>query len=102
VSSCSSIARPVRSRLALWTAAALVALAVIVPRIALACSVCMSGRDDETRAAFLATTGLLSLLPLSMVGGLVWWLRRRARELERAEAGSAASLETLSRTSSLR
>jgi high-affinity Fe2+/Pb2+ permease len=74
----------------------------LAPGAALACSVCMSGRDDETRAAFLATTGLLTALPLLMVGGLVWWLRRRARQLDAAEAGAAADVEALSRTSASR
>ena len=71
----------------------LVAAAVVLsPRVALACSVCSAGRDDETRAAFIATTGFMTLLPLVLIGGLVWWLRRRARELERAR--------TIPRTSS--
>lgn len=53
-----------------------------VPSLARACAVCMSGREDDVQFAFLATTGLLSVLPLLFVGGLVWWLRRRFRELE--------------------
>jgi len=61
-----------------------IALAVLAPRAAGACSVCMTGRDDETRAAFLATTALLSVLPLALVGGMVWWIRRRARALAQA------------------
>lgn len=61
-----------------------IALAVLAPRAAGACSVCMTGRDDETRAAFLATTALLSVLPLALIGGFVWWLRRRARALSQA------------------
>jgi hypothetical protein len=44
--------------------------------------VCTAGRDDETAAAFFGTTILLSLLPLAFVGGLILWLRRRARALE--------------------
>jgi high-affinity Fe2+/Pb2+ permease len=83
------------SRLELWIGAVVAALLATAPSVAVACSVCSAGRDDETRAAFLATTGLLSFLPLVLIGGLVWWLRRRARELERA-----ASLDALSRTSS--
>jgi hypothetical protein len=56
--------------------------ALLTPEIAAACSVCFSGRD-ETRAAFLATTVLLSALPLAMVGSLVFWLYRRSLALER-------------------
>ena len=80
-------------------AALLGMLLLLAPRVAFACSVCSAGRDDETRAAFLATTGFLTVLPLAMVGGLVWWLRRRAQQLER-EADADAALDPLSRTSS--
>lgn len=66
----------------------LVAIAIaaiaLAPRAALACSVCSAGRDDEARAAFLGTTALLSLLPLALIGGLAWWVRRRSRELAEA------------------
>lgn len=37
--------------------------------------------------AFYATTALLSLLPLALVGGLVYWLYRRSRELSEETAG---------------
>ncbi len=80
-----------RLRLALaWLAAFLLAGA---PRAAEACSVCMSGRDDETRAAFLGTTVLLSILPLLLIGGIAWWVwrlaRRQAAEAEAREPGPA-------------
>lgn len=61
-------------------ALALLALATL-PETALACPVCFD-RDDEARIAFLATTGLLTLLPLGLVAGLGVWLRRRLREEE--------------------
>jgi high-affinity Fe2+/Pb2+ permease len=67
-------------------AAALIALA---PGAAEACAVCFSGRE-EGRAAYLATTLLMTLLPLGLIGGLVWWLRRRAAEL-RADAEARRS-----------
>lgn len=54
---------------------------VLVPRLAAACAVCFSGRSDEARVAFLATTVLLTGLPLLMIGSVVWWLIRRAREV---------------------
>jgi hypothetical protein len=54
---------------------------LFVPRFAAACAVCFTGRADETRVAFLATTGLLSALPLLLIGSLVWWIRRRARQI---------------------
>lgn len=90
-------------RLAACLAAAWATLLVLAPRVVLACSVCSAGRDDETRAAFIATTGLLTVLPLAMVGGLIWWLRRRARELDRAEEFAlSADSAPASRTSSSR
>ena len=72
-------------------AALAVALLGAAPRAAEACSACTVGRDDETRFAFLATTVFLSVLPLAMVGGLLWWLRRRARALEARRAEGAAA-----------
>ncbi len=45
-----------------------------------ACPVCFD-RDDEARVAFLATAGLLTLLPFGLVLGTGAWLRRRAREV---------------------
>ena len=73
----------------------LVVLAVVfAPEIAAACSVCFSGRSDQTRTAFIATTGLLTALPLLLIGALVWWLRRRAGQIQRSESAlRAASLD---------
>lgn len=79
---------------------ALVALLVLAPRIALACPVCMGGRDDETRAAFLVTTLFLSVLPLALIGGVIWWLMRRVRALEeqRSAAGESPGLDPVRTT----
>jgi hypothetical protein len=43
--------------------------------------VCFTG-DEATVAAFIGTTVFLSLLPLMLIGGGVWWLWRRARRFE--------------------
>lgn len=65
----------------------LLPLALLVsPEIASACSVCTGGQTDEVRYAFIWTTGFMSVLPLCLVGGLVWFLRRRVRELEARQA----------------
>ncbi|MGH0032728.1 MAG: hypothetical protein ACQGVC_23290 [Myxococcota bacterium] len=56
-------------------------IGLLLPTTAAACAVCIGGQTEETRYAFLWTTGFLSVLPLGMIGGAVWWLRRRAREL---------------------
>ncbi|MDE2873531.1 MAG: hypothetical protein OXQ94_17795 [Gemmatimonadota bacterium] len=67
------------------TGLALVAMAVW-PDVLHACPVCFD-RDDEARIAFLATTGLLTLLPLGLVVGTGVWLRRRARAMRDSKGG---------------
>lgn len=49
------------------------------------CPVCFDVRDGP-RVAFFVTTIFLSLLPLAMLGGLWWYIRRRARAVEGAQA----------------
>ena len=73
-------------RTALSVAAPLVAVGLLAtfPEVAHACPVCFD-RDDEARIAFLATTGLLTLVPLGLVAGTGLWLRRRAREIAEEE-----------------
>ena len=78
-------ARARRSRRAVLTVAALaLVLLAAFPDVAHACPVCFD-RDDEARIAFLATTGLLTLVPLGLVAGTGMWLRRRAREIAEEE-----------------
>lgn len=69
---------------------ALVLCAGLVPDTAAACSVCYAGAE-ESRKAFLLTTLLLSMLPLTMFGSLFWWLRRRFRELDQTRVDSIGS-----------
>ena len=52
----------------------------ILPETALACPVCFDA-NAENRMAFLATTALLTLLPIGLLGGVGLWLRKRARSL---------------------
>lgn len=59
----------------------------LVPRAAQACAVCFSGRTDETRVAFIFTTALLTFLPFVLLGAAGWWLWRRVREHDEAQAG---------------
>lgn len=68
-----------------WVAIVVVAVAMLVPKAALACPVCFDPRD-ENRFAFLGTTIFLSLLPLGMVGAMVTWVRQRSRKLDEEEA----------------
>jgi hypothetical protein len=73
-------------------AAAVCALAPLLPQAARACAVCTSGREDDTQRAFLLGTILLSTLPLALIGGIALWLRRRARMHERPPAGGGRAL----------
>ncbi len=57
--------------------AALVLMLTAAP--ALACPVCFSA-NKKSREAFIFTTGLLSVMPWAMIGGGVFWYRRRLRE----------------------
>jgi hypothetical protein len=59
--------------------------AALLPEAAAACSVCYGG-EEESRSAFILTTVLLSVLPLAMIGSLVWWIARRVRAIEAADA----------------
>jgi hypothetical protein len=60
----------------------------LAPEAAAACAACYGGGTEESRTAFIATTVFMSVLPLGMVGGLVWWIWRRMREIELAHEAS--------------
>lgn len=57
------------------------ALLALVPDVAHACPVCFDA-NEANRDAFVWTTVFMSALPLSIVGGIVLWLRQSARERE--------------------
>lgn len=73
---------------------AVCSLVVALPRLSRACAVCTGQDDAAVSLAMLKGTALLSLLPLALIGGLVWYLRRRARELA---AGAAPRVPESSR-----
>ena len=85
-------------------AGAAAALLAGAPRAAGACAVCLGSQSDLARQAFFGTTMLLTLLPLALIGGLIWWIRRRARQLESEERQrlAAAAPPLASRISSSR
>ena len=58
--------------------------ALLAPALAQACAVC-GGGPDRMRTAFLISTGFLSLLPLALIFGGLWLLRRHARTVMRDE-----------------
>ena len=66
-------------------AALLAFVLLLAPRVSEACAVCMSGREEASQWAFIGTTIGLSLLPLALIGGTIWWIRRRLREMEARE-----------------
>lgn len=87
---------PGLNRLGAGVGAAAAVLALLIPGISAACSVCMTGREDETRVAFEVMTAFMTLIPFILVGGVIYWLRGRVRELEamheRARAESVQAL----------
>ncbi len=62
-----------------------IAVTLAPARLAFACPVCGADKDDAARQAFFDTTIFLSLLPLAMFGGIVYWFVRRARAAELGE-----------------
>ena len=63
-------------------AAALVALAWVAD-LAYACPSCASPLE-ENRQGLVDTTVFLTVVPLMMIGGFIWWLRRKTREINDA------------------
>lgn len=68
-----------------------------LPSPVLACAACAAA-VDRSNTAFLATTIFLSLLPLALMAGGLWWIVRHARGRlagefeEREPLGPAAGL----------
>ena len=60
-----------------FTLLAIVIAALSYPMPAFACAVCAAARD-ENRVAFIVTTGIMSFIPLALIGGLVWWIKKRS------------------------
>lgn len=67
--------------------AALLALLLLAPGLAEACSVCFSGQDAN-RLAFTITAVFMTFLPLIMIGGTVYWLSRLAKARQLRERSS--------------
>lgn len=49
--------------------------------LAYACPSCASPLE-ENRQAFVDTTIFLTVVPLMMIGGFIWWLRRKIRAMD--------------------
>lgn len=59
--------------------------------LAHACPVCFSAKDDAQRQAFFDTTIFLTLLPIALIGGFIYWVARRVRRLDAEQRAGAAS-----------
>lgn len=58
-----------------WLPVIILLLLVVLPDVLHACPVCFD-QKEKNRMAFFTTTIFLSLLPLGMIGGVWYWVRR--------------------------
>jgi len=61
-------------------------LLAVVPETAEACAVCFQAKSDASRVAFIVTTAGMTFLPLIVIAGVAWWVRRQFVKAEAAEA----------------
>ena len=63
-------------------------LLLLAPLETSACPLCIAAQDKNVQIAYMIASAFMTFLPLGLIGGLIYALRRRARllELER-EAG---------------
>ena len=66
--------------------------ALALPAVASACDNCLAAQDDAIQAAFAIGSIFLSVTPLALIGGFVWWLRRRTEKLRAEEAAGVIRL----------
>ena len=57
-------------------------LFLVLPGVSEACAVCFQAKSDATRIAFIASTAAMTFLPLAVVGGVAWWVRRKFVQAE--------------------
>ena len=72
--------------------AAAAGLALALPDVAAACDNCLAAQDDAVQAAFAIASVFLSVTPLGMIAGFVWWLRRRTQKIQAEEAAGVIRL----------
>ena len=63
--------------------------AIVLPELASACPMCVAGQGGNQRA-FAIGSIFLSVTPPLAVGGMVWYIRRRARAIAAEEAAREA------------
>lgn len=71
------VSRKISGTLRRFVPALMVVLAA--PAAAWACPVCALAGTADNRGAYVATTALLSAVPLAMIGSITLWIVRRAR-----------------------
>jgi hypothetical protein len=74
------------ARRALFLATAVLALS-LSSDLALACPKCYGAADTSVLRAYLWTAGLLSFLPLGIIGGIVYTLKRLDKKEGHPSAG---------------
>lgn len=74
---------------AAWLATAIL---LAMPTSASACPLCIAAQDESVQIAYIFATGFMTFLPFALVGGLIFWLRRRARQLALEEAAGVIRL----------
>lgn len=57
---------------------------LLIASVAFACPTC--GAEQDTRGVYQAMTAVMSLLPLAMMGGVVWFIAYRVRRADRSAA----------------
>lgn len=55
------------------------------PSAALACSVCVGTGNADTTMAYRLMTAFMTLTPMAIVGGVIYWIWRRYKALDAAE-----------------
>jgi hypothetical protein len=61
-----------------WVPLLVLMLLVVLPDVAHACPVCFD-QNEKNRLAFFTTTIFLSALPLMMIAGMVWFVRKKMK-----------------------
>jgi hypothetical protein len=69
------------------TALAGLVIGLATPKLAVACAVCGGGTADN-RIEFILTTAFLTFLPLILIGGVVYGLRRRYLQVAQLDVRS--------------
>ena len=69
---------------------ALAVVALLAPRAASACAVCIASGSKESALGFLWGTLIMLPLPFLVIGGVIWFVWRRVRN---AEPGGIRSTE---------